>query len=375
MKILGIDTSCDDTAAAVTDETFTVLSNVVASQEEHLAFGGVVPELASRAHLRALMPVVQAALERADTTLDDLDGVAVTHGPGLLGSLLVGVSFAKSLAYARRLPLIGVNHLEGHIWSVLATDATLLSMPFLALIVSGGHSEVVLVKKFGDYHHLGGTRDDAAGEAFDKVAKMLGLGYPGGPAIEAIAGRARITGDGNRGNDRLRFPVARAGQFDLSFSGLKTAVRYHLDRQPPANDGERDEIARAFEDAVVDALLGRIVRAVEVHPVQHVIVCGGVACNDRLHERLTQELERHGRAVVRPPKSMCTDNGAMIAYVGSLHLLSGRQSPFSIGAHATLEAVGWGKVCAPATAFAAPRVGSPDPADPVRPAPRPATTR
>ncbi len=352
MQVLGIDTSCDDTAAAVTNETFNVLSNVIASQEEHLDFGGVVPELASRAHLRALVPVVQAALERAGTSLAEIDGIAVTHGPGLLGSLLVGVSFAKSLAYATGLPLIGVNHLEGHVWSLLATDATLLSTPFLSLIVSGGHSEIVLVKQFGEYQHLGGTRDDAAGEAFDKVAKMLGLGYPGGPAIEALArdGRAAaaIAGDGH-----LRFPVARAGRFDLSFSGLKTAVRYHLERHPTPDQAARAEIARAFEDAVVDALLGRVQKAIDDYPVEHVVLCGGVAGNDRLYERFVTELEARERVVLRPPKLMCTDNGAMIAFVGMLHLLSGRRSSLTLGAHATLPELGRGVTSTPSPSASA----------------------
>jgi N6-L-threonylcarbamoyladenine synthase len=356
MHVLGIDTSCDDTAAAVVDDDFAILSNVVASQEEHLEFGGVVPELASRAHLRALVPVVRTALSRAGIELDDVDGIAVTHGPGLLGSLLVGVSFAKSLAYASNTPLVGVNHLEGHIWSSLAVDASLLSRPFLALIVSGGHSELVLVRKFGDYLHLGGTRDDAAGEAFDKVAKLLGLGYPGGPAIEKLASSGDgASGDGasddgassgtspSRADGDLRFPVARAGDFDLSFSGLKTAVRYHLDQHPPEDEAARAAVARAFEEAVVEALVGRVMHAVSQHPVEHVVLCGGVACNERLATRLRSGLATRNCQLVRPAKSLCTDNGAMIAYVGMLHLKSGRQSALTLGAQATLEEIGWGR--------------------------------
>ncbi|MGD8396472.1 MAG: tRNA (adenosine(37)-N6)-threonylcarbamoyltransferase complex transferase subunit TsaD [Candidatus Eiseniibacteriota bacterium] len=360
MKILGIDTSCDDTAAAVVGDDFAILSNVVASQEEHLEFGGVVPELASRAHLRALAPVVGAALERAGIGLDAVDGIAVTAGPGLLGSLLVGVSFAKSLAYARRLPLVGVNHLEGHIWSGLAVDPTLLATPFLALIVSGGHSELVHVRAFGDYHHLGGTRDDAAGEAFDKVAKMLGLGYPGGPAIQRLAGRARgdgaggdprggtgagrddDAGDGTGGRAAPRFPVARPGDLDLSFSGLKTAVRYHLAEQPPADERAMAMVARSFEDAVAEALVGRVLDALSRVDVEHVVVCGGVACNRHLAGRLTEALAAGAYQLVRPAPALCTDNGAMIAFVGAIQLRAGRRSPLHLGAHASLEEIGWG---------------------------------
>ena len=342
MIVLGIDSSCDETAAALVRDGRECLSSVVASQEEHWPFGGIVPELASRAHVRDLVPSVRAALERARITPGELDGIAVTCGPGLLGSLLVGVSFAKCLAYSTGVPLIGINHLEGHIWSALAVDRTLLSKPFLALIVSGGHSEIVLVERFGSYRHLGGTRDDAAGEAFDKVAKMLGLGYPGGPAIERLASEVGeqalpLTTQ----PDGLVFPVARSGPYDFSFSGVKTAVRYHIDRHPPKTDGDRAIIARAFQRAVIEALTSRILHAVDEHPVEHVVLCGGVACNNALCERLESELAARERVLVRPERHFCTDNGAMIGFAGLLHLMAGHRSPMTLGATASLRDMDW----------------------------------
>jgi N6-L-threonylcarbamoyladenine synthase len=333
--LLGIETSCDDTSAAVVNDEFAILSNVVASQEDHAAFGGVVPELASRAHTRLIVPVVRLALERAGQSIDSLDGVAVTHGPGLLGSLLVGVSFAKAFAYGAGLPLIGVNHLEGHLWSALNVAPSLLSSSFLALIVSGGHSEIVLVRGFGDYEHLGGTQDDAAGEAFDKVAKLLGLGYPGGPEVESLASE----GDGS---GSLSFPIGNpAGRYDLSFSGLKTAVRYHLSAHPPQTGAERARVAHAFQEAVIQALARRLLAALEDHPVEHVVLCGGVARNERLRAHLGKELERRRVALVAPPGELCTDNAAMIGFAGMLLLRSGRRAPLALGAAASLEEVGW----------------------------------
>jgi N6-L-threonylcarbamoyladenine synthase len=353
--ILGIETSCDDTSAAVVDGDFAIHSNVVASQEDHAAFGGVVPELASRAHTRLIVPVVRLALERAGMSLADLDGIAVTHGPGLLGSLLVGVSFAKALAYGTGLPLAGVNHLEGHLWSGLHAEPSLLSTPFLALIVSGGHSELVMVNGFGDYVHLGGTQDDAAGEAFDKVAKLLGLGYPGGPEIERLArevngaGGAQGAGAANGGDGsdgaahrRLKFPVAvTAEPFDLSFSGLKTAVRYHLANHPPASRAEQAAVAHAFQETVVESLVARVLAVLDRYPVQHVVVCGGVARNGRLRARLAERLAARRVALTVPAGELCTDNGAMIGFVGSLLLRRGRRASLGLGAAASLAEVGW----------------------------------
>ena len=339
MIVLGIETSCDDTSAAVVDGDFGIHSNVVASQEDHAAFGGVVPELASRAHIRLIVPVVRLALERAGMSLADLDGIAVTHGPGLLGSLLVGVSFAKALAYGAGLPLAGVNHLEGHLWSGLHAAPSLLSTPFLALIVSGGHSELVMVNGFGDYVHLGGTQDDAAGEAFDKVAKLLGLGYPGGPEIERLAREADGTNGSRAG---LRFPVAVTSEpFDLSFSGLKTAVRYYLENHPPQSRAERASVAHAFQEAVVESLTARTLAVLDRYPVQHVVVCGGVARNGRLRARLADELAARRVTLTVPAGELCTDNGAMIGFVGSLLLRRGRRASLGLGAAASLAEVGW----------------------------------
>ena len=344
MLVLGIETSCDDTSAAVVDGDFAIRSNVVASQEDHAAFGGVVPELASRAHTRLISPVVRLALERAQVTQSELDGVAVTYGPGLLGSLLVGVSFAKALAYGAGLPLVGVNHLEGHLWSGLQAMPSLLSTPFLALIVSGGHSELVLVRSFGDYVHLGGTQDDAAGEAFDKVAKLLGLGYPGGPQVERLANEANATDSGNgaAGRKSLRFPVAVTSEpYDLSFSGLKTAVRYHLEKHPPVDRSERAAVAHAFQEAVVEALVARTLAALDRHPVEQVVICGGVARNGRLRQRMAEALAGRRVGLTVPPGELCTDNAAMIGFVGSLLLRRGRRAPFDLGAAPSLAEVGW----------------------------------
>ncbi len=326
MRVLGIDTSCDDTAFAVVDGDFAILANVVASQEEHAAFGGVVPELASRAHVRALAPILQAALERAGCSLGDLSGVAVTSGPGLLGSLLVGVSFAKSLALARGLPLVGVNHLEAHVWSALSVDRTLIAKPFLALVASGGHTELVWVQRFGSYEHLGGTRDDAAGEAFDKVAKLLGLGYPGGPAIERLAASASPE------QAVVRFPVARLAPYEFSFSGLKTAVRNYVQEHPPATDAERAGIALGFQNAVVRALVEQLQAAVERYGAEDVVLCGGVACNNALAGAVEEMLGAKGVRLHRPGPKLCTDNGAMVGFVGLMHLRAGTRAPWTLGA-------------------------------------------
>jgi N6-L-threonylcarbamoyladenine synthase len=333
--ILGIETSCDDTSAAVVNDEFAILSNVVASQEDHAAFGGVVPELASRAHTRLIVPVVRLALSRAGHTLESVDGIAVTYGPGLLGSLLVGVSLAKALAYGAGVPLIGVNHLEGHLWSALHVAPTLLSTPFLALIVSGGHSEIVLVRAFGAYEHLGGTQDDAAGEAFDKVAKLLGLGYPGGPEVERLAREAN-------GATTLSFPIAVTdGRYDLSFSGLKTAVRQHLTNHPPATRAASAQVACAFQEAVTLALTARLVAALDDHPIEHVVLCGGVARNGRLRAHLGSVLARRHVELIVPPPELCTDNGAMIGFVGSLDLRRGRRAPLALAPAASLAEAGW----------------------------------
>ncbi len=242
---------------------------------------------------------------------------------------------AKALAYGAGLPLVGVNHLEGHLWSALHVEPTLLSLPFLALIASGGHSEIVLVKSFEDYDHLGGTQDDAAGEAFDKVAKLLGLGYPGGPEVERLARETN-------GSGTLSFPIASTdGRYDLSFSGLKTAVRQHLISRPPTTDAERAAVAFAFQEAVTLALSSRVLSALDDHPVEHVVLCGGVARNGRLRSHLGDVLGKRHVHLIVPPAELCTDNAAMIGFVGSLLLKSGRRAPMALAAAASLEEAGW----------------------------------
>ncbi len=299
MLILGIETSCDETAAGVVADGRRLLSNVVASQAAiHARYGGVVPEVASRHHLEAIVPVVRAALTQAGVKPRDLDAVAVTAGPGLAGALLVGLNAAKALAYAWEKPLLGVNHLEGHVYANwLGEEAP--PLPAVALIVSGGHSEIVLVEDYGSYRLLGRTRDDAAGEAFDKAARVLALGFPGGPAIERTAREA--------GPRPLRLPRAWLGRSsDFSFSGLKTAV-LHAAREATASAAD---IAAGFQEAVVDVLVTKTARAADEAGARSVLLSGGVAANGPLRSELAR---RSPAPVWAPPLSLCTDNGAMIA--------------------------------------------------------------
>ncbi len=310
MRILGIESSCDETAAAVVEDGRRLRSNVVASQTDlHRETGGVVPEVAARAHLRALVPVVRRALEDAECGWDDIDAVGVTAGPGLPGALVIGLNAARGLAYGRGLPVIPVDHIEGHVcanWLDAAGD-TEPELPALALVVSGGHTELLLMREHGDFERLGGTRDDAAGEAFDKVARLLDLPYPGGPPISKLAATAEVR--------RTRLPRAwLRGTDEFSFSGLKTAVlqlAQSPDAPPPA------EIAWAFEEAVVDVLSQKAARAAEREGVRSLLVAGGVAANRRLRERV---IERAPVPVSVPPPVLCTDNGAMIAAAAFRHL-------------------------------------------------------
>ncbi len=306
MRILGIESSCDETAAAVVEDGRRLLSNVIASQTElHRETGGVVPEVAARAHLRALVPVVRAALAEASCGWDDIDAIAVTAGPGLPGALVVGLNAARGLAYGRGLPLIPVDHIEGHVRANWLAE-TVPELPALALVVSGGHTELLLVEEDGSFTRLGGTRDDAAGEAFDKVARLLGLGYPGGPPLSALAATATAR--------TLSLPRAwLRGSDDTSFSGLKTAV-LQLVQSP--NPPPRAEIAWAFEESVVDVLSEKAARAAERESVASVLLAGGVAANHRLRERV---LERSPVSVWMPPPILCTDNGAMIAAAAFAH--------------------------------------------------------
>jgi N6-L-threonylcarbamoyladenine synthase len=332
--VLGIETSCDETAAAVVDETGLVHSDVVHSQVGlHAAYGGVVPELASRDHLRNVGPVVRAALDRAGILIDAVDGVAVTHRPGLVGALLVGVQAAKGIAWAAGKPLVGVDHLIGHLAAVYlrrdATDGAGPPLPFVCLLASGGHSAIYRVGGLdaGQVVELGATRDDAAGEAFDKVAKLLGLGYPGGPAIE----RAAASGDASRVS--LIAPMARSTSFELSFSGLKTQVAQLVARRAaPWDATEVCDVCAAFQAAVTTVLAQKVVRAAVREGLRDVVLGGGVAANGELRRRVSDLAASHGVRVWTPPVASCTDNAAMIAYAGALRLRAGHTDDWSLHA-------------------------------------------
>jgi N6-L-threonylcarbamoyladenine synthase len=317
--ILAIETSCDDTAAAVVTDGH-VRSNVISSQEVHSDFGGVVPELASRAHQRLIVPIVSKALRDADCERGAIDAVAVTRGPGLSGSLLVGLSFAKAFALGRSLPLLGINHLEGHIYSVFMTEHS-LSFPYLCLIVSGGHTELIHVENHFTYNVLGRTRDDAAGEAFDKVATLLGLDYPGGPVIDRLA----------QGGDRKfhRFPRSRLDGFDFSFSGLKTSVLYYLNDYSEVDREEllarhREDLCASFQEAVVDVLVEKLRHAVKKSGITDVAIVGGVSANSRLRELAGDAAAADGFSLYVPPLEACMDNAAMIGISGHHRHRAGR---------------------------------------------------
>ncbi len=330
--ILAIESSCDDTAASVTRGA-SVLSSIVSSQLLHEEFGGVVPEIASRMHQRMIVPVVEKALSEADVTRSDLSAVGVTEGPGLSGSLLVGISFAKALAMALKLPLIGVNHLEGHIYSAF-TDAEGPAFPFVSLVVSGGHTQLMLVQRPLEHEILGRTRDDAAGEAFDKIGKLLDLPYPGGPSID----RAARNGDPGF----HRFPRSRPDGVDFSFSGLKTSVLYYLNRFDDAERREHLEkhvpdIAASVQEAIVDVLVDALSDAVEATGVKHIAIAGGVSANRRLRERAEVLAEHQGVSLHVPPMKYCTDNAAMIATAARLKLQHGITSSLALTASPSLS--------------------------------------
>ena len=337
MLILGIETSCDETAAAVLEDGRRILSNVVASQAVHAEYGGVVPEYASREHIGAIVPIVEGALREAGVAYADIDAVAVTNRPGLVGCLLVGVSFAKALAYSLSVPVVGVDHIEGHIFSVRLAEPD-VTLPAVCLVVSGGHTEIVEIEEWGRYRTLGRTRDDAGGEAFDKVGKLLGLSYPAGPEIERLA-----RGGNTTAHDFPRAMMER-GNLDLSFSGLKTAVRYRLDDlgDVPEGDELRDFLA-SFQEAIVDALVTKTMWAAEDRRVPTVCLGGGVAANTALRERLSEECARRGFSVVVPPRSLCTDNGAVIAAVGHSLLERGEHDDLELSVSASREAARAGR--------------------------------
>ena len=338
MLVLGIESSCDETAAAIVRDRSEMVSSVISSQVDiHKRFGGVVPELASREHLDKIVPVVDEAFERARLKKTDIDGIAVTAGPGLVGSLLVGVSFAKAMAFALAKPLVGVNHIEGHIFSVVF-DNPPVEYPALALVVSGGHTNLFHVPQPGKYKVVARTRDDAAGEAFDKVAKMLGLGYPGGPIIE------RLAREGNPGSVRFSIPRMGDGRPDFSFSGLKTAVSKHVREtalKPVAAGAEPSQaikdLAASFQSVVVRSLTGTMERlAEELHP-KTLIVAGGVACNGALREASRVVAEHLGVPVYFPSPHLSTDNAAMIAAAGTVKLEAGERAGFDLNADVNLR--------------------------------------
>jgi N6-L-threonylcarbamoyladenine synthase len=326
--ILGIETSCDETAAAVVEDGHTVCSSVVSSQVDlHARFGGVVPEVASRAHVELITPVIAEALIEAGVELSDLDAVAACHGPGLAGALLVGVAAAKGLALAARLPYVGVNHLEAHLHAAWLEDPE-LQPPLAVLIVSGGHTMTVVVEARGRYRLVGQTVDDAAGEAFDKVARHLGLGYPGGPAID------RLARDGDPA--AVRFPRAMPGDADFSFAGLKTAVVNHTRRAP---DTPLADVAASFQEAVVDQLVDKLVAAADAAGAPVLALGGGVAANSRLRARVAEAASASGRTAFLPPPALCTDNGAMIAATAWWRLQADGPTPLDAGADPNLRLV------------------------------------
>lgn len=332
MKILGIETSCDETAAALVEDGKNILADIVASQVSiHSKYGGVVPELASRKHVETILPVIEEALSISGQSLNDIEGIAVTQGPGLVGSLLTGIAVAKSLGYVLHIPFAGVNHIYGHIEAIFLSPNFPQNFPFIALVISGGHT---LLFRVEDHNHmilLGRTRDDAAGEAFDKVAKFLGLGYPGGVIIDRLAKQ----GDPQAIN--FPRPLLDVDSFDFSFSGLKTSVlQYVRNLKNELSPAQIWAIAASFQEAVVDTLLTKTIRAAKTHKLNQVVVVGGVACNSRLREKILQESQEADISVFLPPPRLCTDNAAMVAAAGYHLLVKGQRADLGLNAYSRL---------------------------------------
>ena len=332
MLILGIESSCDDAAAAVIETArpgaVTVLASAVANQDDiHRAYGGIVPELASRNHVITILPVVNRALDGAGASLQNIDGIAVTRGPGLVGSLLVGLMCAKGIAQATGIPMVGVNHIEGHLLAPLIEHE--IAMPYLALVVSGGHTALFAVEEYGRYRRIGTTRDDAAGEAFDKVAKLMGLGYPGGKVIDEMSKR------GNRRKVKIPRARVKGAPLDFSFSGVKTAVATFL-RSEGGQETAQEDLAASFQEAIVDMLIAPTLKAAREIGASTIALTGGVAANSRLRECLSASAADEGLRVVAPAFKYCTDNAAMIALAGSWRLLRGERDDLTIDAAASL---------------------------------------
>lgn len=332
IKILAIESSCDETAAAVVVNGRELLSNIIASQIDiHNKFGGVVPEVASRKHVEVINAVVQEALEEANMDIADIDAVAVTYGPGLVGALLVGLQYAKGLAYSLKKPLVGVNHIEGHISANFIQHKD-LEPPFVCLVVSGGHTFIVHMKDYGDFEVIGKTRDDAAGEAYDKVARALGLGYPGGPAID------RLSKEGNE--NAIKFPRANFHDesLDFSFSGLKSAVLNYLNKMEMTGQGiNKADVAASFQKAVVDVLTDNVIKTCRLRNVDKIVIAGGVASNTALRDSLTRAGQKDGIKVLFPAPILCTDNAAMIGSAAYFEYMRGVRSPLNLNAMPNLK--------------------------------------
>lgn len=325
--IMGIETSCDETAAAIVKDGKKIISNVVASQISiHQKYGGVVPEIASRKHMEYIIPVIDKALDESGKKITDLSAIAVTYGPGLIGSLLVGLSVAKAIAYAQNIPLIGVNHLEAHIYANFLEHNEIIP-PFVCLIVSGGHTSLVYIRHFGEYELLGQTKDDAAGEVFDKIAKFLNLGYPGGPIIEKLAK------EGDPSSIQFPRPILNDKTYDFSFSGLKTAVIYHIKELEKRNKNiPVSDILASFQQATIDVLVEKTIKAALQFKAKQIILAGGVAANTSLRREIKEKANLFNIKVFYPSISLCTDNAAMVASAGYYKFKENKKSSLSLDA-------------------------------------------